>query len=498
MKIRHEGVRWSLLYGAYEGVEMFAIEEAQRYFQSYLPYVMRVGDAGQSGLPAPEKLTGHLLVIGTRENNLLAAQLLDQGLMEQPKGPEGYTLKCMESPWSPGSRLVAVVGSDPAGVLYGVERLGLTILPDLVAPTRVTRLREYVDNLPFFAISERPKIANRGLWTWGYVVYNYRRFLDNMARLRLNMLTVWNDEPPINIREVIAHAHSRGVKVILGFQWGWGRTELDLTKQADRDQIRREVVGRYEHDYAGLGIDGIYFQTLTEHSDKVKGSVSVAVLAKDLVNETAGELLSNHPGLLIQFGLHATSIGDRHEDLAGLDERVTIVWEDAGDIPFSYTLAPGQVIANKRPEPWVDSPETTLDYSKKIAAVRGGKDEFAIVPKGWTCLDWEAEFENHGSFLLGERDDWSIRQRLELMRQHWERVNSLWLKHYKIATRYYREMLKCHQGPMTACALVEDGLFEAEIQPSVALFAGTVWDPCRPEEETLQEACTVAAAMNRI
>jgi len=59
-------------------------------------------------------------------------------------------------------------------------------------------------------------------------------------------------------------------------------------------------------------------------------------------------------------------------------------------------------------------------------------------------------------------------------------------------------MLKCHQGPMTACALVEDGLFEAEIQPSVALFAGTIWNPCRPEEETLQEACTVAAAMNRI
>jgi hypothetical protein len=50
---------------------------------------------------------------------------------------------------------------------------------------------------------------------------------------------------------------------------------------------------------------------------------------------------------------------------------------------------------------------------------------------------------------------------------------------------------------MTVCALVEDGLFEAEIQPSVAIFAGTVWDPIRPEEETLQEAYTVAATANR-
>ena len=495
MKKRHEGARWSLIYGIYEGAEKFAIDEAQRYFQSYLPYVMRVEKAE---MVVPEKLAGHLLVVGTMENNPLAAQLFAQGLIEQPNGPEGYTLKCMESPWSAGSRIVAVVGADAAGVLYGVEHLGLTILPGLVWPARLSLVREHVDNLPFFTVSEQPKIAGRGIWTWGYVVYDYRRFIDNMARLRMNMLTIWNDELPVNIRDVVAHAHSRGVKTILGFEWGWGKDDLDLSSKEDRDKIRGAVVERYERDYAGLGIDGIYFQTLTEHSDKIKGTVSVAAAAKELVNETAGELLSKHPGLLIQFGLHATSIGDRYEELAGLDSRVAIVWEDAGDIPFSYNLACTENSSYKKTEPWVETPEKTAEYSRNIAALRGGRDEFAIVAKGWTSLNWEDEFENHESFILGERDAWSIRQRLGARRQQWDYVNSLWLKHYEIANAYYRNMLKHHRGPMTVCALVEDGLFEAEIQPSVALFAGTVWNPCRPAAETLQEAYTAATAANRI
>ena len=56
MKKRYEGTRWSLLYGSYEDVEKFAVEEAQRYFQSYLPYVMRVEGADRNGASAPEKL----------------------------------------------------------------------------------------------------------------------------------------------------------------------------------------------------------------------------------------------------------------------------------------------------------------------------------------------------------------------------------------------------------------------------------------------------------
>jgi len=36
--------------------------------------------------------------------------------------------------------------------------------------------------------------------------------------------------------------------------------------------------------------------------------------------------------------------------------------------------------------------------------------------------------------------------------------------------------------------LIEDGLFEESIQPSVALFAETIWNPRRSDREILQQA----------
>ena len=495
---RHEGTRWSLLFGSYEGVEKFAVEEAQRHFQSYLPYVMRVDNAAKSKSPPDFNLSGHLLLVGTPTDNPLIAQLIEKKAIPSPVGAEGYTLACVASPWSAESKVVAVAGTDSSGVLYGVERLGLTLLPDLAAPLSPQFLRKSIDDLPFFSLSESPKIRNRGIWTWGYVIYDYRRFIDRMAKLRMNMLTIWNDVPPINSRDVIDYAHSRGVKVIMGFEWGWGIEGLDICKAEDRRKIRGDVVEKYERDYAGLGMDGIYFQTITEHSNKEKVGVSVASAARDLVNDTAGELLRRHPSLVIQFGLHATSIGDRQSELSGLDPRVTIVWEDAGDIPFRYNLSSkiDKCYAMKKPEEWVDSPEATVEYSRRLAALRGEKSEFAIVPKGWICLDWQTEFEHHESFILGERDARTARARLEAKRRYWEQVNALWLKHNKDAIRYYREMLKCHKGPITVCGLIEDGLLEAEVQPSVALFAETIWDPTRGEEDTLQASHLLAQAAN--
>ncbi|MDD5704678.1 MAG: hypothetical protein PHR35_02050 [Kiritimatiellae bacterium] len=494
---RYPGKRWEILFGDYSGVEQFAVNEAQRYIQAYLPYVPGVAGAAaqsQAGMDSAE----HLLVLGTRESNPLIAQLIDGGILRAPEGAEGYSAICTQSPWGANNRLVAIAGNDARGVLYGVERFGLTLLPELAAPLRPSSARQSLDELPPFSRCERPAVANRGIWTWGYVVCDYRAFVDGMARLRLNTLTIWNDVPSLNCRDIIAHAHNRGIKVILGFEWGWGHDDRDITNPADRAAIRRTVLQVFARDYAGLGMDGICCQTVTEHSDKDKGGVSVATAATALINETAGELLASYPGLTIQFGLHATSIGDRFAELSALDPRVTIVWEDAGDIPFRYSLSPHvpSCYACKHPEAWVASPEATIDYSRKLAAVRGGRDEFAIVPKGWICLDWSSEFEHHGPFIMGERDAATIRARAAGMHRHWLRTNALWMEHYGAAARYYRELLASHQGPMTVTALIEDGLIEMEIQPSVALFAETVWNPNRADGDILRNASLLAATAN--
>ena len=105
-----------------------------------------------------------------------------------------------------------------SGVLYGVmefnKKLATLATHDKEVPAAPSmRLRNSV-------LTDSPVIENRGIWTWGYVIYDYRRFFDNMARLKMNRLTVWNDRPPVNCRQFIDYAHSRGIKVILGYSWG--------------------------------------------------------------------------------------------------------------------------------------------------------------------------------------------------------------------------------------------------------------------------------------
>ena len=42
----------------------------------------------------------------------------------------------------------------------------------------------------------------------------------------MNRLLFWNDDAPLNCQEIIDYAQSRGVKVVLGFAWGWEWTAL--------------------------------------------------------------------------------------------------------------------------------------------------------------------------------------------------------------------------------------------------------------------------------
>ncbi len=209
----HSGTRWCLVFGAYGGAERFAVQELQRDVQRHLPYVVEiregVGDALRS-----EK---HLVLVGTRENNPGIAELIDRKLIAAPPGAGGYTLAGLSSPWGEDRKVIAVAGHDPAGVLACVVDFSARFLAALPAPNDPGEERRAFDAMESFEISERPLIENRGIWTWGYVVYDYRGFLDNMARLKMNFLILWNDCPPLNAREVVDYAHSRGVKVIFGF-----------------------------------------------------------------------------------------------------------------------------------------------------------------------------------------------------------------------------------------------------------------------------------------
>jgi hypothetical protein len=286
---------------------------------------------------------------------------------------------------------------------------------------------------------------------------------------------VWNSVAPLNLAEVAAYAHQRGIRLIAGFHWGWGH-QLDLTSASDRARIRELALETYRKEYAGQPIDGIYFQTLTEHANQEAGGRSIASWCCELVNDIAAELYAAAPDLSIQFGLHATSIRDHYTDLAALDPRIIITWEDAGALPFSYSPDPA----------FKEGYEATLAYARQLAAFRPGTP-FALVPKGWMCLRWEDEFAAHGPFLLGERNAEFLRDRLAARQPEWDARNLQWFRHFPLAARFYREIAAVNPA-VIATGLVEDGLFDARIQPSVALLGETLWNPHRSDAELLAAA----------
>lgn len=476
----YEGQRWVVLYGAYDGVECFALQELQRMVQSYEPYVLRIGKAPEALADQKE----HLILVGTSESNPLIAELVSKKIVTIPDKPESYAIVRLDSPWNPKLKILAIAGRDPNGVLYGVEAFGSHMLAVSANPEKPTRntLRQAFDGIEDFTLVESPLITNRGIWTWGYVVYDYRRFLDNMARLRLNTLVMWNDRVPLNAREIIDYAHSRGIKIIAGFHWGWGLGKVSIFDSEGRQRIKEMVLDCYEQQYQNLPFDGLYFQTQTEHNEtRQKQGESTAVIVARAVNEISSELFLRNPKLKIIFGLHATSIQDAYTDLDVLDPRVSIMWEDAGVIPFNY-----EPLTKLSGMPTIfDTPQKTIDYSKKLATLRSGAS-FEMIAKGWCNLDWKNEFEHHGPFLLGERDPRFIHDRLCQRQPMWDSINTLWLKNFRYAVRFYRGILDVHPDEITVLALVEDGMFEARIQPSVALFAETVWNP-RAEEDLILE-----------
>ena len=463
--------RWTLVCGEYQGLEHQAALELYRGMQLFVNYVMPIRAAADVAPAALE----HVLLVGTAQTNRHLAALMADGTIPVPPGPQGFTLWIGKAPWNPELRLIALAGADEAGVYHGAQEL-LASLSAVEAPfDKPLKRRTALATLPDRVTSEAPTVKDRGIWTWGYVIYDYRRFLDHMARLKMNMLTIWNSEVPLNLPEITAYAHARGIRIIAGYNWGWGH-QLDLGVAADRVRIKELALETYRQEYAGKPIDGIYFQTLTEHTNKESGGRSIASWCCDMVNDIAGELYAAVPDLSIQFGLHATSIRERYTELATLDPRVIITWEDAGALPYSYSPDPAKD----------DGFEATLDYSKKLAAFRPGTP-FALVPKGWMCLRWDDEFAKHGPFLLGERDPAYLRERLIARQPEWNRCNLQWFRHFPLAARFYREVAAINPH-VIATGLVEDAMFDACIQPSAALFGETIWNPHRSDTELLASA----------
>lgn len=300
-----------------------------------------------------------------------------------------------------------------------------------------------------------------GIWTWGHVIYDYKGFFNNMKKLGMNSVIIWNDIVPINATEVLNFAHSLGIKVIWGFAWGWVDGCTDNVKCIDRETTQRlcdDVVNTFKEEYADISPDGIYFQSFTELGTDEIGGICIAEAVTDFVNRTAAKIYEISPNIEILFGLHATSVKNHLDCIKKTDPRIRIIWEDCGAFPFAYDPLK------------TDDFEETKEFVDTALSLRGEDEKSGFIIKGMTTLDW-SKFEYHAEpYYIGEKDIEFIKNRLIEKQKAWEKFTDGWEKNSSFC-REIINRIKSAKPDTYIYGLIEDGMFEAEIPKPARLLS---------------------------
>ncbi len=405
------------------------------------------------------------IYIGTKKSNPYIRSTSQKTLCKE----EEYFIKVLDN-------VVTIEGYDDAGVLYGV----LDFYNKYIINYEYPDTEDYwwnifeKESLPNFEHASAPSVKERGLWTWGHVIYDYRGYLDNIMKLKMNRVIIWNDFLPINAEEIVNYAHSCNIKIIWGFAWLWG-TDCSKFDLNNLDSCSEEIFAKYESEYAKGKGDGIYFQTFTELMEDNINGVLVAEAAAKFVNRTAALFYEKYPDLEIQFGLHATSVKNRLEFIKTVDKRIRIVWENCGSFPFSYI-----------PQDFEKFDETK-SFVRTISRLRGDDDRFGVVTKGLVKLDWSRFEHAKGPQWIGSSSEYMKKNRIERKSRIWRYVQSGWLTNADKVYDMIREMYRMKDGNLCAFALVEDGMFEENIMYPVALYSEMLWNCDSNIDELIKE-----------
>lgn len=479
--------RWVIIAESYTGLIRKGLGVLNKtimdFYQDYLS-VYTVDDI-EEGI-----LEGCNLILVGQNDSPLIRQLIEKEEITPCQKAQGYTIRIADSIWNTEKQMVVIAGSDIYGVLYGcvdfcnqycgsrIYRSG-SVVDDL---HKEYFEKPFHEKLPEWNVTTAPAVAERGIWTWGHVIYDYRRFFENMMMLKLNEVVIWNDFAPINARDIADYAHELGIKLIWGFPWGWG-TDCRTSAKLDDESLKElgyQIVAKYEKEYAHSGCDGIYFQSFTELGSAYIGDKLIAETVVDFVNDTAGMLLEKYPDLHIQFGLHAESVRNHTQFIAKVDPRVYIIWENCGSFPFQG------VNAHHGDETQVGDLQATKEFVEKIAVLRGREDKFGAVLKGMTALDWGKFRHQKPGLIMGERSQRFIRQMTEDKNRIWKSRQSYWIRHVEYLREVVKSLIK-DKDYVNVQELVEKGMFEAAIPLPVAIYAETLWNCDRPGMETVLE-----------
>ena len=416
--------RWKIVYGTAEGPEGRAVELITsdvgeillREPGVYATHVMPGWRASQD--PATN---GNAFVVGTLADNPVLARYLKAG--DVPKG--GYRVRTIAEK---GRDLVLIAGDSPVAALWGTADFlmyGMAALkPDLG-----NNLSYYSDvflrggnrlgtfggaKTNAYDVARAPQTKVRSIFTWGHPVDDFRAYIRNMARLRLNRLYIWNNYPVVNAKEIVDYAHSWGVEVYWGFAWGWG-TRCPDNWMRDTEELAQEILAEWRGVWRDVPGDGIYFQTFTECRDTpLDGGESIAARAVRLVNCVAGTMLAEKPEQKIVFGLHATGVRDHLSEIAATDSRLEILWEDTGHFPYN-----------------ANGPKEDEALTRRV--LTNDARPVGIVWKFQMIQDWTNWTYQEGPFLLGVTSRKTYDDDVAIQSEIWKNFYGPWISGYREA-----------------------------------------------------------------
>ena len=460
---------WKIVYTNYTGMERKAVELLSAEMGAHIlrdqgVYTIHV-------LPCQQVETAvidtNAVVIGLYNENAVIRKYIN----ESDISADGYAVRVMDDPEDPDRKLVLITAKAPCGLFYGavdfVDDYFSMASPVHGSVKLVDEL--FLEKWPDYFHASAPAIKTRSVFTWGHPINNYRSYIENMARLKLNQLIIWNDFVPLNAKDVVAYAHEFGISVIWGFAWGWlsGGCQIDLS---ELDEIGENVIRTYESQYADVSGDGIYFQSFTERKDNNIDGRNIAQTVAEFVNGIASRLLQKYPDLHIQFGLHATSVKNDLEHIAKVDPRIEILWEDCGSFPYGYH-------PKNRPG---ESYEDTKCFTDQILDLRQ-QGSTGMLFKGFMTLDWNKGRFVHqtGPYVMGMASPRLADHDVRMLTPVWRNFQSGWLENGRYAYDMARHIYETGK-PVT---LGMAGQFAGGIWLPEALCAEFFWSCDRSYEE---------------
>ncbi|MBE6749982.1 MAG: hypothetical protein E7560_02320 [Ruminococcaceae bacterium] len=457
---------WKVIYSCYEGAEKRAVE---LIYGELGEYVLR-----DSGIYSFRSLAcvdensyqdSNAVVLGTYDKNSVLQKFFKREEIKE----KGYAVKVIDNPYNNDYKLALLCGDSSAEVFYAA----VDFVDDYFAKATPffdgihLKNELFTHKLPDYYISTSPSFKTRSVFTWGHPINDYEEYFANLARLKLNQVIIWNDYLPINADDIVDCAHSYGIEVLWGFAWGWGFNckETDIT---DLNALKNSILEEYNKVYKNVKGDGIYFQSFTELSDDTINGVRISQAVTELVNMTADEILRENPQLHIQFGLHATSVCKHMNDIANVDSRVEIVWENCGKFPYNAPLIGDYDFDS------LEDFKSQHNFTDEILDLRDSGD-VGIVYKCMLTMDWSRGRVTHqpNNYVMGKMNRKTMEQDIKLINEIWRFYTVEWIENGEYAYELTKHIKEKTNGKANMCLA---GMFSGGIWYPTALNAQMFWN----------------------